>query len=407
MGINIKSPRGRAKIPPIGTTHYASTDEPGTDVGFYCGKRGCAWRVRVPNLGPGGRYKIATLAKEDIGFPEAAKLAREFASDYRAGVKVETDRLRSSAPTVEQCCRDWLSHKQALAGHRSSPTTLRNWRVQTDALGGHFGSDTPIDHVTAKDVLAFDNRPRTRGGGDRAADTINRDVAAAKAILTHGADVNGYTGTRGWAAARKVPQSEVTARRVDADTFEGIALTVEQMRLLLDRIDHPPLHTFTRLLFLTMQRPQALRMADVRDFDARARTLRLRYGKNASKRKSVLTIPLFEEAHALLVALTRSRPGTAPLVPGLNGKRLAQSFQRTPFRRAMTAAGLDPATTLYAVRRGAITHAAESGVLVLLISRMADVSADLILQHYFKPSETLGSFADLAPTKITPLKVVG
>lgn len=162
-----------------------------------------------------------------------------------------------------------------------------------------------------------------------------------------------------------------------------------------------------RAMFLTMQRPQALRMADVRDFDPGEGTLTLRYGKNASKKSTPLKIPLFDDAVELFQRLCADRSLKAPLIPDARGDRLPEDFQRYPMRRAIKAADLPEDASLYAVRRGAITHAATvAKVDVLTISQMADVSPEMILKHYFKRTERLGSFADLGSATVSKLRAV-
>lgn len=292
----------------------------------------------------------------------------------------------SGPVTVGMAAKAWLARKEAETGGIAAEQTRNGWRGYAKRVTDFLGAEVPLPDVTAAQCEAFRDR------GSRSASAGDRDLATAKAILTAGAEVHDYDGRRAWESAKKRGTRAVAIERADAgeDGLGGKALPLEDVRRLIAACDCPAFANFLRVMFLTLQRPQALRMAEVRDFDPDRAKLRLRRGKNAAKR-GVLEIDLFGSAVDLLKRLTDGRPARAPLLAGPDGERWPEGFHFDRIKRAATAAGLD-GVTLYTVRHSATTWAVtEAGLDALTVASMADTSVDMILRHYFHRTERLGA----------------
>ena len=414
MTHNIKSIRGRAALVSRKRPYWASV-APGIQLGVYVGKRASSWVVRVDNPGQGPRQieqKLGPVEPDTDGmdFVTAQQTAIELGRDIRAAAMDE--RVHSGATiTVADACDTWLAAKVQESSKRASGHTMANWHSTADRIKQWFGPATTLDSITGQRVMDFASRPleRTRNGCDvRAADGINREIAACLGIFNHRAKQSDYKGRTRWSDAAKISTTEVQLQHADADDgFDAIAMTLADVRCLIAALDDPAVVNFVQAMFLTCQRVQSLRMADVKDFDKVGRRLRLRYGKNSRKRKGPLMIPLFGAAYDLFDRLSQGRPKDAPLLPSSDGGRLPQDFARYPIARAVKAAGLPDGVTLYKVRHAALTHfLTVEKADPLTISLMGDVSPEIIRDRYLKRSVALPDGPDLMGAGVTPLKVV-
>ncbi len=224
-------------------------------------------------------------------------------------------------------------------------------------------------------------------------------------MLTFGADQLGYEGPRHWQKARKYEKAAVVHE--NDETFEGRALSLSETQRLITALDDDKIAEFVAVMFMSLQRPQALRMTDVRDFDPAGRRLKLRFGKNRSKRAKAINIPLFQSTVDMLLAASAGRGPKEPLLLNGRGERFPEDFQRYPIPAAARSAKLGDDATLYAVRRGAITHAITiEKIDVLTVSEMADVDPKLILEHYFKREAELPGGPQFNVEKVVPFGVV-
>jgi integrase len=385
---NIRSARGRAALEPRREPYWEALGA-GLSVGLYIGASGGAWKVRTPNPVTGSRWSMATLGKVDaLDFPEAVRAAQDWADSVTAPTPI-------SAITVGGACGVWVASKEAATGGFVADYTRRSWIINSDIVRGFFGDDTPLDQISKSKCEEFRDRPTNRRQKRNAA-TGDRDLANAKAIFSAGADGLGFEGKRAWVDARKMGGNIAGIQRADSgdDGLGGRALDLADMKKLIAGAEKndPAFANFIRAMFLTCQRPQALRMADVRDFDRKRAKLQLRRGKNAAKR-GVVTIDLFDGAVDLFTHLAGNRGPDEPLLPDDDGNRWLEQFQRRRFERAVRNAGLDPTgLTFYAIRHSAITWAIQTAkVDPMTVATIADTGIEMILKHYFRRTERLGA----------------
>ncbi|WP_058310001.1 hypothetical protein [Shimia thalassica] len=351
-------------------------------VGLYVGARGQAWKARRPATGRKRWHKTTLGSIEALTYKEAVRAAQDWAD----GIETQQEVEGTGGPViVAMACTAWLARKEAEAGGITAQKTRDGWTSYAKRVSDWFGSDTPLHDVTVAKCEAWRDR------GNRSASAGDRDLATAKAILTSGADTYEFDGKRAWEGAKKKGEKIIAIERADQgdEGLGGKALSLVQVRRLIDGAE-PEFANFLRVMFLTLQRPQALRMADVRDFDPTRAKLRLRRGKNAAKR-GVIEIDLFAGAVDLLKDLTAGRPGNRPLLIGPDDQRWPEGFQFGRIKAASATANLDD-VTLYTIRHSAISWAAtDGGVDALTIAKMADTSVEIILKHYFHRTEKLGT----------------
>ncbi|WP_170559157.1 hypothetical protein [Ruegeria atlantica] len=409
MSANLRTPSARARLTARREPYYSPLDK-GLALGFYVGAKGGRWTARTIN--PAGRPKwlTTTLAPEsDLTFAEACDRARAWAADTLADAPAD-----DPTPTVRQAVDSWVAGKRRASGDLAASKTLAGWVGAANSVAAFLGENVRLSDVSRADLERYRDRPASRGAV-RSRATGNRDLNAAKAMLTAGAndpDLN-YQGPRAWQDAKR-HDTESTARVDDAtdataEALGGRVLSLDDMRLFLESAEviDPAFATFCRVMFLTMQRPHALRMANVSDLmviDGRP-MLRLRFGKNAHKRRRrvgsterTLRIELFDEVAAILFELAEGRPANAPLLTDSEGNRWPEDFQRLPFQQSVEVAGIDPeGLTFYTLRHSGITWAATpaehggGGLDAVTVAQCADTSLELIARTYYRRQTGIGT----------------
>lgn len=281
MTINLRSARGRAGLASRIDPYWEPLGD-GLSVGLYVGARGQAWKARAPGTGK-QRWRKVTLGKLDtMTYTEAVKAAHAWAGET-VGDRADT---HQTAATVAVACTAWIDTKEKTAGTIASDKARAGWGRYVACIKAFFGADTELSEITTAQCEAFRDRPADRGG-KRSAATGDRDLAAAKAIFAAGAKATGYAGPRNWEAAAKRGQKAISIEHADRDFNQlgGRALTVDEVKAIIDAAEDPAFGDFMRAMFLTCQRPQALRMADIRDFDRAGAKLRLRREERQQERR--------------------------------------------------------------------------------------------------------------------------
>lgn len=380
MAFNIRSARGRALLA-VRAEPYWETLLPGLGLGVYVGKAGQAWKARRTDPACVKKWVMTTLGPvKDMDFTEA----REKAEAWAKGVVV--DQKIAKAPTVADATSAWLGKKGTDSGNTASPQTRLNWESYARRIEKHFGARTRIAAVTKAQVTKWRDRAASASAGDR-------DLAQLKAVMNAGAEALGYDGPRTWNEVGKHGRAKAAIEAADKGIGEGRAFSLAELQRIVDsaRADDPDFGDFVAAMAMTLQRPEALRMLEVRDFDPERGRLRFRRGKNTAKR-GVIEVDLFDNAVALFKRRAEGRRPNDPLL-GTGTDAWPQGFQRSRFPRAVRAAGIsDAGATFYTIRHSAITWAVSDAKLdPMSVAQMADTSVDLILKHYFRRTERLGA----------------
>lgn len=371
---NIKTARGRAALKSRVDPYWQPLSD-GLSLGLYVGRSGKqAWKVRRP-AGGSKRWHKATLGPvEAMTYREACDAAQAWA---------DAAKPRAGGPTVADAAKAWVLAKEKDASKYVAEKTKDGWTTYARRVMRWLGPDTRLASVTKEQCEAFRDR------GTRSVAAGDRDLATMRAVLNSLGD--SYDGPAEWRKAKKRGVGAVDLDRADRGVEQRPALTLAEIQRLIDHCEEPEFATFIKTMFLTLQRPQALRMCDVRDFDPVKGTLRYRRGKNVLKRGTVLEARLFDEAKALLLELSEGRRGHEPLLRGPDGKRWPERFQLERMRAVAAAAGL-PDVKTYDIRHAAITFALfELRLDPASVARASDTSLEMIDRHYFKPNTSMGA----------------
>jgi integrase len=346
---------------------------PGISLGYRRNATAGTWVVRVSN-GRGGAWtrRIGTADDFDdsdgvskLTFWEAQDLAKKVAEPPELGEP------RRKPLLVEQAAEAYLATLRA-----RNPRTANDARLRLNRLFLPQFGVSRVEDLTRRQLEAWrDSLVRTGGDEEdrrRSQDTANRVLSIAKAVLNHaiGDPANALRSDSAWRFVRP---------------FHGVArarevhFTVAEILRLLDATDDPSFRNLLTAGFLTGARYGELAASQVRHFEARSETLHVPRGKTGPR--SVILQP---EAVAFFIRLVGTRGPAEPLLPRIDGKPWAPSYQTRPMQRALSRAGLDPEGTFYALRHSYISRAIEAGVPLTVLAENCGTSVRMIEKNYAK-----------------------
>jgi integrase len=367
---------------------YWQKIERGLSVGYHRplnGGAGTWWgRVLV-----GGKYKIEALATADDHTTADGETVLNWAQ-AQAAVRDWAAKQTAAGPyTVADACREYAADLRARKGDRAA-------READGRLKKHLlpvlGERRLADLIEA-DLIGWRNgMVKDEDGEDgeairRSRDTANRMRAIAWAAFNLAFTNRRVADDRAW-------------RRVGPFKNVGVArkliLTDAQQQSFVDACE-PGLSDFAVLVAWTGARPgRELTETRVRDLDLEEATLRVS-GKTGAR-----DIHLPADALALLRRLASGKRPDEHLLTTADGKPWTKSLHARRVAAAVVKAGLDPETTLYALRHSYISRALKAGIPVKAVADQCGTSIAMIQRFYAKfiPSD----LAEYAQRAAPPLR---
>ena len=342
----------------------------GCFLGYRPSKRGGkgTWVARVYDA-DARTYKLKALG--DFGglagneiFGAAKKEAEALAALLEAGgvvlAKIETvaDACREYAktrPEAESRFKRFV-YDDAVAKVKLDKLRRRHlveWRKRL--------TDTPAQISRAK---TGERRIR-----DRAASTVNREMAVFRAALSKVLSPGQPNSEAAW--------QEALQATPNADGQRTTYLDRDQRRTLLAHIDAEA-EPFVRALCLLPLRPGALAALKAGEFDKR--TSELTIGKDKTGKPRRIQVPA--DAAKLLAAQCKSKLPTAPLFMRKSGAAWNKDSWKHPIADAVKVAELPAEATAYTLRHSTITDLVRLGLPLLTIAQISGTSAEMIERHY-------------------------
>ena len=369
MALDLSKIGEREKLKAVREPHWQRL-RAGCFLGFRPSKQGGkgTWIARAYDA-DSSKYRLKALG--DFGtltgnevFTAARKAAEAFAELVEAGGQV-----RAKIETVADACRDYATSRTE-AGKRFERHVYDDAiaKVKLDKLRRRHVADWR-KRLEEKPALVSRRKKGSPVVRDRAASTVNRDMAVLRAalrqVLSHGAPKS----EAAWQEALKaVP---------DADGRRTLYLDHNQRRRLLEVIDAEAAPFFRALCLLPL-RPGALAALKAGDFDKR--TSELTIGKDKTGKARRIQLPA--GAAALLTAQSKNKLPAAPLFTRGNGKAWDKNSWKLPIGAAVKAAGLPGDATAYTLRHSTITDLVSAGLPLLTIAQISGTSAEMIERHY-------------------------
>lgn len=342
----------------------------GCFLGFRPSKRGGkgTWIARAYDE-DSGKYRLKALG--DFGgltgnevFTTAKREAEAFAELVEAGGQV-----RAKVETVADACKAYAeSRPEAEARFKryvdSDPLAkvklaklrrrhLREWR----------------ERLEKQPAQVSRNKEGERSTRERAASTVNRDMAVLRAALAQFLSPGAPNSEAAWQEALK-PIPNANGRRT-------LYLDLAERRKLVENASAEA-EPFVRALCLLPLRPGALAALTAGDFDKRTEELTI--GKDKTGKPRRIQVPA--DAAKLLAAQAKDKLPSAPLFMRSNGKPWDKNTWKLPIAAAVRAAGLPADATAYTLRHSTITDLVSLGLPLLTIAQISGTSAEMIERHY-------------------------
>ena len=369
----------RAKLSPRREPYWCKM-APGRHLGYRrLGAQGGTWiaKLRVPGV---DRWTQSLDAAADdvldangdtiLTFAQAQEKARAwFLKQERQAVAGGAAHEPQEPYTVEKACQEYVADLRARKGEDAAKDAAGRLKKH---LLPEFGAKL-LAELTTADLNGWRNGMVKEEGDEeeirRSRDTANRVRSSAFAAFNLAFNTGRVNDDRAW--RRVKPFKNVGEAR-------KIILTDDQQQNLVDACE-PDLREFALLVARTGARPgRELTEAKVRDLDVQHATLTVR-GKTGERE-----IHLDPDALRHLRRLASGkRPGDY-LLTTVEGGPWTKSLHQRPVAAAVEKAGLDPDTTLYAIRHTYISRSLKRGVPVKAVADQWGPSIAMIQRYYAK-----------------------
>jgi integrase len=359
--------------------------EPGLFAGYHrpkAGGSGTWWgRVLVE-----GKYREKALGvADDHDVADGATVLSW--SQAQAAVRAWAAKQTASGPiTIKRAVADYIDDLRARKGESAAKDAEGRLNKH---LVPEFGDKVLADLTTAE-LNGWRNGMVKEEGDEeeirRSRDTANRVRSSAFAAFNLAFNTDRVDDDRAW--RRVKPFKNVGEAR-------KIILTDDQQQNLVDACE-PDLREFALLVARTGARPgRELTEAKVRDLDLEQATLTVR-GKTGERE-----IHLDPDALRQLRRLASGKRQGDYLLTTAEGGPWTKSLHQRPVAAAVEKAGLDPDTTLYALRHTYISRALKRGVPVKAVADQCGTSIAMIQRYYAKFIRSdLAEYAQQAAPKL-------
>ena len=342
----------------------------GCFVGFRPSKRGGkgTWIARAYDE-DAGKYHVKSLG--DFGtlqgneiFAAAKKEAERLAEIVEAGGQVH-----AKIETVADACSEY-AQTRGEAEHRFRRIIYGDpiAKVKLDKLRRRHLKEWR-ERLEARPALVSRRKKGEPVHRQRAASTVNRDMAVFRAALAKVLSPGAPNSEAAWQEALKATPN--------ANGRRTLYLDKSQRRTLLEKISAEAVPFFRALCLLPL-RPGALAALTAGDFDRR--TTELTIGKDKSGKSRRIQLP--KEAALLLAEQAKNKLPGAALFMRANGKAWDKDSWKLPIASAVAGAGLPNDATAYTLRHSTITDLVSAGLPLLTIAQISGTSADMIERHY-------------------------
>lgn len=364
----------RAKLTPRGKPYWQRIDRE-LHLGYRKGKRDGQWVRRIYTGDQ--QYDTETFATADdqsaangvtvLDWAQAQEKARELRDVF---VRRQAGLEEPKAPyTVADACRDYITDLRARKGDRAAREA--DGRLKKHLLPGL--GDKLLADVTTADLVEWrnglveddDDEEEVR----RSRDTANRMRSIVFAAFNLAFDSGHVDDDRAW--RRVKPFKGVGEAR-------KVILTDAEVQKLVDACEQD-LREFALLTARTGARPgRELTEAKLRDLDLEHNTLTVR-GKTGERE-----IHLDPDALRQLRRLASGKRPNDHLLTTAAGTPWTKSLHTRRVAAAVEKAGLDPDTTLYALRHTYISSSLKKGNPADAVARHCGTSLAMIQRYYAK-----------------------
>lgn len=342
----------------------------GCFLGFRASKRGGkgTWIARVYDEDT-SKYQVKSLG--DFGtlpgnemFAAAKKEAERLAELVESGGEI-----RAKIETVADACREYAKDRPE-AEQRFKRYVYEDAiaKVKLDKLRRRHMKEWR-ERLASQPALVSRRKKGAPVERERAASTVNRDMAVLRAALSKVLSPGAPNSEAAWQEALKaIP---------NANGRRTLYLDRTQRKKLIESTDTEAA-PFVRALCLLPLRPGAMAALTAGDFDKRTAELTIGQDKTGKPRR----IQLPKESAQLLACQAKNKLPSAPLFMRANGKAWDKDSWKRPIAVSVAAAELPTDATAYTLRHSVITDLVSAGLPLLTIAQISGTSAEMIERHY-------------------------
>lgn len=380
----IETRTARARLAPARKPYWRTVD-PGLHVGYYKGRRGGRWVLRL--YAGERRYIEGTIATADdtsdadgvsvLDYAQALAAARDRATEVASGGKP------TGPYTVADACDDYDAEQIAPHGKGGGPRETRRM-IEAEvrpALGELKLNELTtarirdwLNDIASRPPQSRSRKPKAVDMTDpevirRRRDSANRCLSLLKAVLNHAYNEGRVASDGEW-------------RRVKAFKAASAArvrwLTMDEVRRLLNACP-PDFRSLVRGMLLTGARPGDLKRLTAANFDPDGGSLAVGNRKSGKPYACHLT----DEGVRFFSKITVGLAPTAYIFTRADGEPWADDDHQRPMREASQAAKLVPAATFYSLRHTYCSHAIMAGVPTLVVAHnVGHADTRMIEKHY-------------------------
>lgn len=275
--------------------------------------------------------------------------------------------------TINDICNEYVNHIGAEKGAVASTDIARrfNQYVIDDVTFANVPVDKLQEHHIRSWLKRLKNLPSKSGpnkGLCRSDSSLNRDITPFRAALNFALRTR-MTTHDVWTEALKPKKG--------ADRKRQIILSDDEITRLL-KSSPEDLRSFVRALSMIPIRPGAMANLQVKHFDRTAGTLTIFIDKAGAGR--IIALP--KSTAEFFFQQSKNKLPTAYLFTRENGTPWNRHSWKIPFKQAVTESGINPTTTLYALRHTGITFLIEENVPTLTVAKLTGTSVRIIEQNY-------------------------
>jgi integrase len=336
---------------------YWKTIFTGLSIGLYRGKESSSWcarRKREDGEDGSSRWKSTRLGlvddhadadgKQILTFAQAVRQAQQWAEKATEDDTDEPDKTASGDYTVQSAVADYLAGKQA----NGSDTYTQELNFKNHVLPKFC--KRPLSGLRAYQLNHWRNG-LTKG---RTRSTANRIISDFKAALNKAYDDNRVTDNKGWRNLKKFS---------NADNPRTDYLQAKEAKRLINSCD-PEFRPMVQAALFTGGRYAEIAATQVRDFNAKSKTLRFKVTKNRKIRAAYLST----EAVGHFKLWCAGKQSRDLIFTHTDGSPWLKSQQFRRMRAACEAARIDPPVGFHALRHTYGSLLALEGVPIKFIA---------------------------------------
>jgi integrase len=392
----IQKAKQRAKLAPRREPYFTTLGK-GRDVGFRRTDDGGTWIARLYDPATRKRTYKALGEFDGVAGDDVFGVASAAALAWFAFVEAGGE-TKSEVKYVREVCAAYVSWLRTEKRDATADDAEARFRllVDNDPLGKTEFAKTNKTHFTKwRERLLTGKRVEAKRGArcrskkpqpdrTRTPATCNRYMTALRAACNYGKDSLSLVTTD---AAWLMPLKEIA----NANRSRKLDLTPDQRRKFIDAIP-VELRAFVTVLAKLPLRPGTLARLTDRDFDSRSRVLTIPerdsegHPMDKGHGARAFTVPV-DVAALFRDNITKARfrqrePGPVLLCGRSNGQPWTKDEWKGPVKKAVRAAGLPEAATIYTLRHAAISDLVSDGLNIHAVAKIAGTSAAMIEKTY-------------------------